>query len=249
MIGDGAKKFDVLINDQVTPPFHYYFMREDKADITLTAPAVLGSDIINVSAGHGFTAGGEFISIFDNNRYMQCKVKAVNTNAVTLDFPVTHAFSINAVVVRGSVDMNIDGSVTPQLFMLRIRESVVPFDIDTFITSMVHAAEGDDSKFGGIAAITNGVHVRKENAMVQNLGNYKKNSDYKSFGSSVEYTSKAGGGAYGTLIKSDLREIYGVVVRVRPAVDEIVKVIIRDNLTGLTSMRVSALGQFTQGEL
>lgn len=34
-----------------------------------------------------------------------------------------------------------------------------------------------------------------------------------------------------------------------PACGEIIKVIIRDDLTGLTSMRVSALGQFTQGEL
>ena len=109
---------------------------------------------------------------------------------------------------------------------MNIRESVVPFDIDIFITNMVHAAEADDSKFGGIAAITNGVHVRKEDDMFQNLGNYTKNSDYKS-----------------------LRDFYGVVVRVRPDKQEIIKVIIRDDLSSLTSIRVSALGQFTQGEL
>lgn len=249
MIGDGNKKLDVYINDQTTPPIQYYLMREDKTDITLTSAIVTGDDIINVSSGHGFTATGEFVAVFDNNRFMQCKVKAVNTNAISLQIPATHDFSEASVVVRGSIGMNVNGSITPQEFVFNLRRCIVPVDIDTYIIKIVHATEADDSKFGNITALANGVLFRKQNDLRQNLGNYQANSDFKEFGASVEYTSKAGGGAYGTSIVSDIRNTYGVVIRVRPNDNEILEAIVRDDLSSFSKLRISVLGQYTMGEL
>ena len=66
---------DVSIQDQSSPLFQYYLMREDKDDITLTAPVSTDDDVINVSAGHGFTAAsGEQLVLWENSGYEQASV-------------------------------------------------------------------------------------------------------------------------------------------------------------------------------
>jgi len=114
---------------------------------------------------------------------------------------------------------------------------------------MINASEPDDSKFGNIAELTNGILARKENTSIQNLGIYRKNADYRNFGHTISYSDKAGGGAYSTALTLGVSKVYGVAIRVRPSIDEKLKVVVRDNLTGLTNMRVSLLGHYTQGEL
>lgn len=247
---DDTGGLDVNIQHQTAPLFKYDLIREDKADITLTAPVAIDDDVINVSVGHGFTAAsGETIVLFENDRYLQARVKSVATNAITIYFPVASAFTVaGAFVMRGNVFMNVDGSGTSQKFCCQLRNFTTPIDIETVIITMTHPLAGDDGKFGGIAALTNGLLFRKENSTKFNLGNIQKNSDFKLTGGIVDYPAAAPAGSYGTDITYDLIVKFQNVLRLNPSNNDTLEAFVRDDLTGLDLLEISLLGHYTIGE-
>lgn len=245
MIEDGL---DVWIQDPTTPPFHYYLMNEQKTDITLTEIVPVDVNIINVSAGHGFTTSS-YMVIYENNKYLQAKVTAVNTNAITIKTLTANTFSLDAIVIRGSIEMNIDASVTPVTFKWFPRSANIPLHIQYGIIKMINQTEPDDSKFGDIAAIINGLIVRRENGIITNYGTYSNNSDFAEFGADVKYSDKAGGGAFSTTIIFEMKKIFGTVIEMNPSLPDMFYSIAKDNFSGLLRFRFSILGHYTQGEV
>lgn len=243
---DGSS--DVFIQDYTTPAFHYFLMREDKTDITLVDTVTIGESTFIASAGHGFTGTGEFASIFDNERYTQVEIASVSADTITVKSPFAYAFTPASTVVRGVVDMNVDADTTAQEFVFNFRNGTTPIDVQTINVSLQHATAADDSKFGDLAALTNGVYFRIEDGMIFNLGNYSINQDFKDFGAVVTYADKAGGGSHSTVAKFDIKNIYGVVFRIDPSTSTIFKARVRDDLSTLERFRVPLMGQFTSGE-
>lgn len=243
------KEIDIWVQDQVTPPFQYYLMREDKTDITLTSAISKGDTVISVSAGHGFTAGGEYIVIMENDAFIQAKVISVATNDITIKNFVGNPFSTGATVIRGSIEMNVDGS-TPVDFVFNMRQGLTPIDIQYVnITIWNDAAAGDDGKFGDLSALVNGLRVVKENFIDQGLGTYKTNSDFREFGGVVTYNPKSGGGGnFGVDITFDIKKAYGIVLRINPRIPDIFRSTVRDALQTLDRVRISIMGQYTMGE-
>jgi len=234
--------------DQITAPFHYYLMREDKTDITLVSTVTIGEDTFIASASHGFTAGGEFVSIFDNERYTQVEVMAVSDDTITIASPFAYAFSTASTVIRGSVDMNVDADTTSQEFVFNFRNGTIPVDIQHIHVSLQHTTAGDDSKFGDLTELTNGVYFRIEDGTTANLGNYRINQDFRDFGSTVTYADKAGGGNHSTGAEFNIKEVYGIVFRIDPTDSTIFKARVRDDLSNLVRFRIPLMGQFTEGE-
>lgn len=249
MVGFPKTETDVHIQDQHTPPFQYYLMREDKTDITLTSAVSKGDTVISVSAGHGFTAGGEYMVIMENDLYIQSKVMSVSTNDITIQGSVGNPFTTGASVLRGGIEMNVDGG-TPVDFVFNMRQGSTPIDIQyANITIWNDAAAGDDGKFGDLGALVNGLRIVKENFINQGLGTYRTNSDFREFGGGVTYNPKSGGGGnFGVDITFDIKKAYGVVIRIDPRIPEIFKCIVRDALQTLDRVRISIMGQYTLGE-
>jgi len=254
MIGPGAKEFDAFIQDQTSPLFQYFLMNEQKTDITLTADVVVGDESINVSAGHGFTAAaGEQIVLFENERYTQLRVISVSTNEIFVEEPVTIAFTVaGATVIRGNILMNVNGSVTPVDFIVQLRDFTIPIDISKIIITMQHGSNvPDDGKFGGLGALTKGLFFCKENDSTFSLGNYIQNQDFKDTGGEVEYTQKAPAGTNATNVSYNIKEIFGQVIRLHPAIVDIIKGVVRDNIStgaGMSKMTASLIGSYTEGE-
>lgn len=252
------KEIDVHIQSQTSQLFQYFLMNEQKIDITLTAPVSMDDEIINVSAGHGFTAApGEYIVMRDGDSFIQAKVTGVSTNAISIEMPVSISLPITAGVMRGNINMNIDGSSTPVDFKFSsnccgAQNPLIPIDIGTVIITMQHGANSpDDGKFGGISALTNGVYFRKENGERVNLGNYTSNQSFKDVGADVEYTQKAPAGTNATNITFDIERIFGQVVRVNPRTDDFILARVRDDIdagSGMAKMSISLVGSFTSGE-
>jgi hypothetical protein len=237
--------------DQTTPPVQYYLMREDKTDIILASPVNVGDTVFSLASGpsgHGFTAGGEYLSIMQDGAFLQTKVKSVSGNDITLSEPATTPFTLDATIIRGSVEMNINGSVTPNNFQFYLRDAVVPIDIETAVITMWHTATGDDSHFGDLNALTNGLLFQRSDGTIQNYGLYRSNSDFVELGSKLTYTDKAGGGLFATQIFFDIKDIYGVALRLNPKTADKFIGTVQDDLTGLARMRVSLMGQYTIGE-
>ena len=252
------KEIDVHIQSQTSQLFQYFLMDEQKTDITLTSAISMDNEIINVSAGHGFTAAsGEYIVIRNGDSFVQAKVTGVSTNAISIEIPVSVDIPITASVMRGNINMNVDGLSTPIDFKYTSNccgseEAQIPIDIGTVIITMQHGANvPDDGKFGGITALTNGMYFRKENGERINLGNYISNQSFKDVGADVEYTQKAPAGTYATNITFDIERIFGQVVRVNPRTNDFILAKVRDDIdagSGMAKMSISLVGSFTSGE-
>lgn len=239
---------NIGVQDQITSPFQYFLMREDKIDITLTVPAALDDTVLNVSAGHGFTGTGEYLCAFEGSRFIQSEVKSVATNAITLALPLAFDLTTSAIIIRGSIDMNINGAVSPQSFICQIRDSIVPIDVTAVSIGIVHATAADDSLFGDISALGNGLFFRQYNSRITNFGNFKANGDFFNYGGEITYSDKAGGGEFSTNIDFFIRDVYGVVVRLDPMLNDKFLSQVRDDLSALSRVRISLKGHFTSGE-
>lgn len=243
------KEIDVWIQDQSTPPFQVYLLREDKTDITLTSDVSAGDTVVNVSSGHGFTAGGESLALHEVDNHFQSKVKSVATDAITLYEPVGKDYSTNAVVVRGSIEMNVNGT-TPQTFTLNLRDGLTPIDFQ-YVQITIHnaSAAGDDATFGDLTALTNGLRFYADYGELSNLGLFRANSDFREYGAEVIYHARAGGGGtYGVDITFDLKRAYGIVLRLDPRLPMTLNSMVQDNVSTLNRLRVSLMGQYTTGE-
>ncbi len=258
MIGPGKKEIDVNIQSQTSQLFQYFLMDEQKTDITLTAPISEDDEVVNVSSGHGFTAvDGEYIVIRDGDTFTQAKVKSVSVDAITVTMPIANNIPDTADVIRGNINMNVDGSSVPVDFKYSSNccgseNPQIPIDLSTIIITMQHGANvPDDGKFGGIAALTNGMYFRKMNGGRVNLGNYINNQAFKDVGAIVEYTDKAPAGTNATNIFFDIETIFGQVIRMDPRLSDFALAQVRDNQSsgaGMNKLTISLVGSFTSGE-
>lgn len=252
------KEFDVNIQSQTSPLFQYFLMDEQKTDITLTSVVSIDDEVINVSAGHGFTAAaGEYLVIRNGDAFSQTKVISVNVNAITVEMPVASSYPLTSEIIRGNILMNVNGSVTAVDFKYSsnccgTQSPIIPIDISTVIITMQHGTNvPDDGKFGGISALTKGLYFRRQNGGRQNLGNYISNQDFKDVGAEVEYTQKAPAGTNGTNIFFDIENIFGQVIRMDPRDDDMILSKVRDDIrptAGMNKMTLSIIGSFTKGE-
>lgn len=257
MIGPGKKEIDVNIQSQTSPLFQYFLMDEQKTDITLTSPISTDEEVINVSSGHGFTAAsGEYIVVRNGDIFFQLKVTGVVSDAITVEMPIDDNFPVlDTTVIRGNINMNIDGATTPTDFKCHlptVSNAIVPIDISTIILTMQHGANvPDDGKFGGLTELTNGLYFRKVNGSRINLGNYKNNQKFRDIGGVIAYSSKAPAGTNGTNILLLVEDIFGQVIRLDPRTDDCFLSHVRDKIDvaeGMAKMTVSLIGSFTSGE-
>lgn len=248
---------DVHIQSQTSPLFQYFLMNEQKTDIGLTSEIKVNDSTINVTASHGFTAAaGEYLVVRNGDSFAQLKVTSVSTNAISLSMPTSSAFPLSAVVMRGNINMNIDGNASPTTFKYSNHTNempvLLPIDISTVIVTMQHGSNvPDDGKFGGLAALTKGIFFRKINTTISNLGNYQTNQDFKAVGGSVEYTSKAPAGTNGTNVLFPVEDIFGQVIRLNPRLGDEFTGDVRDDIdavSGMALLTVSIIGSFTSGE-
>jgi hypothetical protein len=144
--------------------------------------------------------------------------------------------------------MNINGTAGINFEFTPFQLST-PIDIETVVITMQSGANvPDDGKFGGIAALTNGVYFRLLNSQRVNLGNYRNNAHFRDRGATIDYNSKAPAGTNGTIITFDIKEALGVVLRVGEQAGDSLIGRLRDNLDTLAGMTVSLLGQYTEAE-
>lgn len=247
--GGGRGEYDVSIQSNTSNLFQAFLQTYVKEDITLTAPIAVDDEVINVSAGHGITAE-QFLIIYTDNYYWQVEVKSVSTNAISLYSPAFLPFAVtDTTIIRGSADLNVNGSVTPVIFKFGIPGANIPkIDINAALIMLAHSADGGDNLYGGIAQLTNGFLVRKENSTKFNFGNYRCNRCYKLYNADVKPVDKPPAGQYGTEIKFKLQgqENYDQVVRIEYG--DTITGTVRDNLSTLLYKRMTLIGSYTSGE-
>lgn len=243
----------------ILPLFQYHFIIEEKTDISLAANTNVDDEVLTLSESHGFTVG-KTIVIWEGSRMIQEDIVAIdvdgNPNKVKISTPLDYPFTAaGAKVVRGECNLAVNGSPTePITAIFSPKAGPIPVDLNQVIIHIDSSTAGDDGKFGGIAALTNGMYFRKENSETFNLGNYKRHRDFLDHFFKVEYipSAQGQGGQDSTRITLNLKDTYTQEIRNSFNASDTIKCVIRDNITAgnvNTTMRISIGGSYTSGEV
>ena len=243
----------VTLQDQTTPTLIVPLSQVSNTTTVLNIGTV-DTNTIDVTATTGFV-NGTFIVIADlvNNRYYTGEqVGAIAGNTVTLDTPLDFAYAVGATITNGNINMSVNGSVTRQVFGLRVSDPGLPLTVD--VTRLMFECTTDTavdlSKFGDIVGgLTNGIVLRKRDGTFNNIFNAKTNSRLKGIMLDFELIaatnpSQGQDGFSGRLTFGGQSKM-GVVVRVGP--DEDLECIIQDDLTSLLTFTIIAEGSAVLG--
>lgn len=239
---------DVSIQDQTTAPL-LVPLNKTTDTTTLSAATAVDDRTITISDPTGFIAGA-FItisSIPDNRYYIGRQLGAAVGNVVTVDTPLDFTFPVGATVAAGTIKMNVNGSVTPQIFGVRASDPGIPVtvDITRIILQCTTANAVNLSRFGDIVGgIVNGLVLRKVDGAYNNIFNFKTNAEIAAamYDFSVyTATNPAQGvnGFVGRLTFAGQNKL-GVAIRLETGDD--LQAIVQDNLSTLTSFLIVAEG-------
>lgn len=236
-----AESVDVNIQDQISDPVEALFVQE-LGTAAIASPVSVDDKVVNVEAGHSIVAGN-ILNIREGGNFTQLEVVSVSVNAITVDSPLDKNYSVNASVIVGNKNMNVDGSVTPVVFCIKAPPDK-KYDITRFTFAGTDDTAMDDSKFCGISALTNGLAFRKCNGAIKNLLNIKTNGDWALAAYDREYPEKVPAGVYAISVRKTYagQEKSGVALRMDGSKDENLSFVIQDDLTGITSIYAKAHG-------
>lgn len=245
----GGQALDVLPQDQTTPAVIAKF-NQIQAASTLAVATAIDDRTIEVVDATGFQVG-HYIVMYDTtiDRYFLAYILSIAVNVITVDTPLDAAFPIGAIVGSSITNMNVNGSVTPQVFGLRGSPVENPLNITFDITRIIFhcqtASAVDLSKFGDIVdGLTNGLILRRRNQEYNNIFNVKTNGDIAGIMYDFTATQSANpqqgqDGFYARLTFASQGKL-GVAIRLEEGTD--LEFIVQDDLTGITLLEVVAEG-------
>lgn len=243
----------VNIQDQTTRLLDLYFLKVDPASFTtLSADAAPNDRTVTLTSTTGFVAGSMIglSTATESKFYFGVQLGAPVGNVITLDTPLDDYFLTGTNAFSTSFDLNVNGDVTPQIFQIGPVGVGTGLEVDLtrVMGYMEHASAMDDSKFGGRAALTKGIVLRRKyNGTYQSVWNAKTNGEMSLIcASDFFYTSKAPAGFNGARFRNTFggQEKHGVVVRLAPT--ETLELVIQDDLTSFNRFNMMAQGHFTQ---
>lgn len=232
----------VTLQDQTTPPVIVYANKVTNTT-TLSAAAAVNDKVITVVSAAGILVD-DYLGLFNlaTNRYYVGTVISISVNDLTLDTPLDSDFEIGDTVGTGINDLNVDGSITPQVFVFRGADPGIDVTVDvTRIIIQITTNTGVDfSKFGDIdGGLLNGVVMRRVDGFVQNIFNIKTNADIANLTFDYrELDPLNPSGVNGIISRLTFagQNKMGVVLRIGPG--EMLEFIVQDDLTSLLSFRI-----------
>ena len=242
----GQVTIDAVIQDS-TSPLLIVKASQLAVETTLAVQTAKDDYIVNVTSATSFLVG-QYLTIYsvDDNKVYFSNILAINTLAITLDTPLDFEFPIGSVVSVGSNAMNVDGSVTPQVFGIRNPTTAdIPLTVDVtrLMFSCLASSTVDLSMFGNIAGgLARGIVIRRVDGTYENVLNAKTNAELKGLMYDFEIQAAQGSqqdGFTGRLTFAGQNKM-GAVIRL--ASQEDLQIIIQDDLTSLTSFTIVAEG-------
>lgn len=233
----------VNIQDQHTQALDLHFIQVQGAATTLTVQADPGDMTITVADTTGFVAGNVVGLISGASEfYFGKQVGAVAGNVVTLDTPIDKVFTTAiSSVVTAKDQMAVNGSATTQIFEIGSPLGVA-VDI-TRLTGYIQSGTAmDDTKFGDLAVLTNGVVLRVNGAEIDNVWNVKTNGEIGLLCFDSAISDRAPAGSFGLRFRNTYAgpTKHGVTLRLEAG--DTLEVLIQDDLTSLESFRMMAQG-------
>ena len=226
-------------------PVNELFHRHTGVATTLAVASLAGATAIDVVNATGFIVGTKFQIENGVIETTFPTVTATLGTVLTLDKPLDNAFSIGDSVEIVETNMAVLGTLASPVSFRLIPDRDQVWHIVRFLLGMIHSGAADDSKFGDLAALTNGVVLRAFNATAnqhQTFTSWKDNEDIKMDMFDVTYTDKAGGGLFGTNSRGSIKIGTGAVPKISGINGDYLEILIQDDLTALTSFQLKGQG-------
>ena len=249
-IGKGKSEYDVNIQDQTTAFDDFFFIQQigipTALDGDITFDPLVPQYTIDVLSIADISIGDTifiFSSLPAEERFFDAVVLGISVLTLTLDRSIDFSFLDGAIIISTTKDLNVDGSVTPQIFEIRAGgpASILEFDITRILIENLSATAVDLSTFGDIAGgITRGLQLRDKLSATKykQKWNIKQNKDmgllgldWIPFAAANPIQGQDGFNWRYTLGGPDK---HGVVKRIGS--DRSLQIIVQDNLLTLTSL-------------
>lgn len=245
---------DVNVQDQTSPALITKFNNVQETT-TLTAPAVQFSYTIEVASTTGMflptaTENGAFLILFDvaSERFMVCSVISIAGTTVTIDTQIDFAFPVDTIVDIAITNMNVNGSVTPQIFGIRGLGTVPGIDLTYDITRIIFTGLTNSAVslalFGDLPKLLRGLTLRHRDGEVNNIFNVKSNLELE--GITLDWVPYAasnpaqGQDGFAARLTFASQGKIGVAQRIGPGED--LEFVVQDDLTDLVLLEVIAEG-------
>lgn len=240
---DEISSLSVMTQDLLNNPVNVVFL-QDRVSTAIAVNTVLDTRTVSLVTGHGAIVGDTLeLAHAGNGFFMQSQILAIAGNVITLDQPINFPYATTDIAVISIKDMNVDGSITRQLFTLKPLPNQGGH-ITKIIFEIVGDSAMDAATFGNINKLINGIVIRIKyaNGNFKNLINCKDNGDIISSAANHSFLIPKGGNVSHVFSASLSFSDMGVAVSLDGATDEELQIIIQDNLTGLTRFRMTAQG-------
>ena len=107
---------------------------------------------------------------------------------------------------------------------------------------MVHSSVPSDDKFADLTKLPNGLLLRHEDGVKNNLTIWRDNGDIlEDTGVDLRYSAKSGGGLYGTAARWTFKRS-GTVLELNGSTGDRLIAVVQDDLTGLADMEIKVQG-------
>ena len=233
--GGGA---EVSIQDQHTPTL-IVPMNKVTNTTTLSALTVINESTFDVVSTAGFIDGA-FVTlscVTANRFYVARQLGVVSGSTVTVDTPLDFAFPAGCTATAGTHHMNVNGSVTTQVFSLRAADPGIPVVID--ITRIIFQCTTNTavslSKFGDLAPLVKGLVLRRVDGTYANIFNVKTNGELAAimYDWTPYLASNPAQGEDGFVARLTFAGQSKMGVTIRVGAGEDLEVLVQDDLSGL----------------
>ena len=243
-LGGIGNLVDVLVRDADAPPIILPLVSAI-ADTTLTNAVAVDDKTFDVDSTTGIIVGVH-LRIITLSGFYDGEVVALVGSTVEVDSPLDAAFLAGSQVTISSMEMAVDGSVTPVEFVLRTGGPSIAAtgDITRIMMSCRTATPVNLSLFGDLPRLRNGIILRKINGDIDNVFNAKSNQDLVLLAHDWQPTAAInpaqGADGFSWRLTFAGQDKLGVALRVGP--DGNLIVIVQDDLSGLLSLNMLVEG-------
>lgn len=240
----------VVIGDQYSPTV-ILPMAQKVGDTTTTTATVAGGYTVDVTSTAGMSVGQIFRLIdVDAQRFYDGYIVTIAVNTITVNTQFDYDFPIGSTVTFGTDDMAVDGSVTPQVFQLRLGTPRIIRTVDCtrMIFSCVTPDLVDLSKFAHLPPLTRGLLFRKCSPTDGDTNIYTVRTNAELLNIMYDWTPFAktnpaqGVDGFGGRLTFAGQNKLGVALRT--LTDENLEMVVQDDLSDITSLRVVLEGHF-----
>lgn len=230
-------------NSAINDNFH----RHTAVQTTLSVASIIGATSITVVSATGF-AIGDYIQLGGHITadFTYTRIIGIVGNVISINRPLGNPRAIGSVVQQIVLNLaSISGSMaSPQSYTL-VPSSTQVWHVERIMIEMVHGSAGDLASFGNLAALTNGVIIRRYDGFsgtYNTLSGWQSNEDIFLDTGNIQFPIRSGGGgSFATIAFGSFSDI-GVTVKLDGSVGDYLELLIQDNLTALTNFRVKGQG-------